>query len=94
MSSSRKLIRNCILIGGLASLYAAFGLAPTAWGFYELSHALNAPGLYPLYSLFRGADYLIGLRPDAILVYLGFGLVVGCLSYGLGKLLRRTRVNR
>jgi len=73
MSSASRLGKS-IVFGVVATLYVAYGLTPTAWGFYELSHSINAPFLYPVYSVLRGIDYFISLRDDALLIYLLMGL--------------------
>ena len=81
MSTSGAPLGKSVLIGFSFALFIAFGLTPLAWLFYELSHTLNLDGLYSAYSSLRGLGYIIGLRPDAIMIYLVSGLVVAVISY-------------
>lgn len=64
-------------------LYLSFGLATTGWLFYELSHLLNSPAIYPLYSVFRGADYFLSLQELRLVISGAAGLIVGMLVYAL-----------
>ena len=72
-----------LIIGALVCLYLQLGLEPTAWLFYELSHATGFVPLYNGYSAFRGAGYFYSLWPWQLPVNLLVGVLVAALVYWL-----------
>ena len=65
---------------GLAvTLYLRFGLEPTGWLFYELSHATGIDGLYWGYSIFRGGGYFFSLWAYQTLACIAVGALTAWL---------------
>lgn len=68
------------------ALYLRFGLEPTGWLFYELSHATGLNGLYWGYSVFRGAGYAFNLWSHQLLACIVAGGLVGLfIQWRAGK---------
>ncbi len=68
------------------ALFLQFGLEPTGWLFYELSHATGIDALYHGYSLFRGGGYMYQLWPWHLATSIAAGVAVGLLvAWRTGK---------
>jgi len=52
---------KAIAWGVWVAIYLRFGLEPTGWLFYELSHNLSIDWIYWGYSAFRGGAYALSL---------------------------------
>ncbi len=75
-----------VLWGLGIALYLRFGLEPTGWLFYELSHATGLNGLYWGYSVFRGAGYAFNLWSHQLLACIVAGGLVGLfIQWRAGK---------
>jgi hypothetical protein len=73
---------RAIFWGAAVALFLQFGLEPTGWLFYELSHATGIDALYHGYSLFRGGGYMYHLWPWHLATSIAAGLVVGlCVAW-------------
>ena len=68
---------RAVVWGAAVALFLQFGLEPTGWLFYELSHATGIDALYHGYSLFRGGGYIYQLWPWHLASSIAAGLVVG-----------------
>ena len=68
---------RAVIWGAAVALFLQFGLEPTGWLFYELSHATGIEALYQGYSLFRGGGYLYHLWPWHLATSIAAGLLVG-----------------
>ena len=62
--------------GLVLALFLRYGLEPTGWLFYELSHATGIDGLYWGYSIFRGGGYAFGLWPYQTLACVVAGVLL------------------
>ena len=67
--------------GFLIALYLRFGLEPTGWFFYEISHALGMDFLYWGYSIFRGGGYAFSLWPYQSFVCVLTGIFVAIIIF-------------
>ncbi|MFK7733826.1 MAG: hypothetical protein AB8B48_19555 [Pseudomonadales bacterium] len=67
---------KAIFWGLVTALFVRFGLEPSAWFFYEASHALSLDWLYWGYSIFRGAAFALGLYGYHVIASVLAGLVV------------------
>jgi len=65
--------------GLLVALYLRFGLEPTGWLFYELSHTTDVDWLYWGYSLFRGGGYAFSLWAYQTLACIAVGALTALL---------------
>lgn len=71
---------------GLATaIFIGFGLEPTAWFFYEISHLLSIGWLYWGYSVFRGLAFVLELYGYQLIAPLAGGLVVACIVSMLSR---------
>ena len=75
----KKTALRSFLWGLCIALYLRFGLEPTGWLFYELSHATGVDGLYWGYSVFRGAGYAFSLWSHQLLACIVAGALVGLI---------------
>ena len=67
--------------GVAVALYLRFGLEPTGWLFYELTHLTGIDWLYWGYTAFRGGGYALGLWSYQLAACLAAGALVGLLVY-------------
>jgi hypothetical protein len=67
--------------GLVVALYLRFGLEPTGWLFYELSHLTGIDWMYWGYSAFRGGGFAFGLWPYQLAVCIAAGALVAALLY-------------
>lgn len=68
---------RAVVWGVAVALFLQFGLEPTGWLFYELSHATGIDALYHGYSLFRGGSYMYHLWPWHLASSIAAGLAIG-----------------
>ena len=72
---------RAVVWGAAIALFLQFGLEPTGWLFYELSHATGIVALYHGYSLFRGGGYLYQLWPWHLACSIAAGVLVGLFVF-------------
>ena len=77
----KKAVFRPVLWGLCIALYLRFGLEPTGWLFYELSHTTGLDWLYWGYSAFRGAGYAFGLWSHQLLACLVAGALVALIVH-------------
>ncbi len=82
---------KAIFWGLVTALFLRFGLEPTAWFFYEISHLFSVGWLYWGYSVFRGLAFVLDLYGYHLIVSLAGGLVVGSI---VGLLSRHSHSER
>lgn len=80
-----KLQRRALVWGIAIALYLRFGLEPTGWLFYEMSHALSVDWLYWGYSAFRGGAYALSLWDYQLLACIAAGLLVAAIILWRGR---------
>ena len=71
--------------GLVLALFLRYGLEPTGWLFYELSHATGIDGLYWGYSIFRGGGYAFGLWPYQTLACVLAGVLLSVVVMAIKR---------
>ena len=66
-------------------VWLRFGLEPTAWFFYEVSHFTGIQWLYWGYSVFRGVGYYFGVWAYQTIACVIAAVATGGLVYYFGR---------